>query len=61
MIPARVYLQREASDLAWKLDGEGKPLPAQDLLIPILARRAGALVLTKDQHLGAIPAIRTLA
>lgn len=46
---------QEAEDLAWRLDRAGRVLPLTDVIIAVCALRAGASVLTRDQHFERIP------
>lgn len=46
---------RLTEQLAWKLDRAGKVLPIADLIIAVCALRAGAEMLTDDDHFRHIP------
>jgi predicted nucleic acid-binding protein len=45
----------EATDLAWTLDRRGFVLPLTDLLIACCAMRAGAIIVSSDEHFKQIP------
>jgi predicted nucleic acid-binding protein len=45
----------EAADLAWTLDRRGVVLPLTDLMIACCAMRAGAIVVSSDEHFKLIP------
>ena len=47
----------QVEELAWQLDRAGKILPLSDLIIAVCAMRAGASVLTRDQHFSVIPGL----
>lgn len=51
----------EAAQLAWELDRKGRVLPAQDILIAVIARSHNACVLTDDGHFAAIPNLKVLS
>jgi predicted nucleic acid-binding protein len=57
-VPTDNRLWAAAETLAWELDREGKVLPLTDILIACCAKRAGAVVLTDDQHFREIPGLR---
>lgn len=46
---------RDTEELAWRLDRAGKILPLTDLMIGVCALRAGAAVVTQDNHFSMIP------
>lgn len=48
-------LWQQTEDLAWSLDRQGVTLPIQDIHIACAATRAGAVILTHDQHFTRIP------
>ena len=56
-IPAERELWRDASNLAWKLDREGKVLPLTDLVIGVSALSVGATVITLDKHFWQVPGL----
>lgn len=45
----------EAADFAWTLDRRGIVLPLTDLVIACCAMRAGAIVVSSDEHFKQIP------
>jgi predicted nucleic acid-binding protein len=45
----------EAADLAWTLDRRGIVLPLTDLMIACCAMRAGAIIVSSDEHFKQIP------
>lgn len=54
-VPTDVRLWEQTEDLAWSLDRRGVTLPIQDIHIACAAARAGAVILTHDQHFARIP------
>jgi predicted nucleic acid-binding protein len=50
----------ETAQLAWTLDRRGVVLPLTDLIIAGCALRAGATVISSDQHFREIPRVRCL-
>lgn len=46
--------------LAWQLDRQGKVLPPQDIVIACCALKAGAAVMTWDQHFQQIPGLTVI-
>lgn len=59
-IPTTKTIWDRATQLAWSLDRQGRPLPAQDLLIAACALHAGATVLTRDVHFQHIPGLQVI-
>lgn len=59
-VPTDNSLWNEAMELAWKLDRQGKTIPAQDLLIAACALRADAAIHTLDRHFLAVPGLTVL-
>lgn len=51
-------LWEEATELAWKLDRQGRTIPTPDLVIAASALRIDAAVLTFDRHFDAVPGLR---
>ncbi len=45
----------EAADVSWQLDRKGRTLPAQDILIAVIARSMNSVILTDDAHFDNIP------
>ena len=60
-IPLTASLLRDATELAWTLDRQGRVLPVSDLIIATCAKRAGATIITEDAHFRQIPGLRTRA
>lgn len=60
MIGTSDSLWEETWRLAWQLDRRGKILPLPDLVIACCARRAGAAVMTRDQHFREIPDLQVI-
>ena len=54
------WLWRDAAHLAWGLDRRGTVLPVPDLAIASCARRAGAVVVSRDPHFRLIPDLAVL-
>jgi predicted nucleic acid-binding protein len=59
-VPTDNRLWVEAENTLWELDRRGTVLPLTDVVIACCARRAGAVVLTHDQHFQMIPGIRAV-
>jgi predicted nucleic acid-binding protein len=59
-VPSDAQLWRDATDLAWRLDREGRTLPLQDIFIAASAFRIDAAVLTFDNHYSAISGLRVI-
>ncbi len=57
-VPTDNGIWEDASNLAWKLDRDGRILPAPDILIAVCAMRLGAVVMSADAHFEQIPGIR---
>lgn len=57
-VPCDAELWREAANLAWRLDRQGKVLPLTDIVIAACAFRAGATLISTDPHFGEIPDLR---
>lgn len=51
----------EATDLAWKLDRQGKVLPGTDIVIAACAMHISAAVLTSEAHFQLIDGLRVIA
>ena len=51
----------DATDLAWKLDRQGKVIPGADIIIAACALRTSAAVLTSDAHFHLIDGLRVIA
>ena len=51
----------DATDLAWKLDRQGKVIPGTDIIIAACALRNSAAVLTSDAHFRFIEGLRVIA
>ena len=49
---------KDAAELAWTMDREGKVIPATDVVIAACALRAGAEVVTLDPHFDSVPGLR---
>lgn len=60
-IPLAAGLLREAAELAWTLDRQGRVLPVSDIIIATCANRAGATLITEDAHFQKIPGLRIRA
>jgi predicted nucleic acid-binding protein len=54
-VPSNDRLWADATELAWRLDRNGRVLPGSDLLIAACALSAGAEILTLDKHFEAVP------
>lgn len=50
----------EATDLAWKLDRQGKVIPGRDIVIAACALRTSAAVMTSDAHFQSIDGLRVI-
>jgi predicted nucleic acid-binding protein len=50
----------EATDLAWKLDRQGKVIPGTDIVIAACALRTSAAVMTSDAHFQSIDGLRVI-
>jgi len=48
------------AELAWSLDRRGIVLPVTDLVIAACAMRAGAAVVSTDEHFGRVPNLQVL-
>ena len=59
-VPTDSSLWDEATELAWKLDRQGRMIPAQDLLISACALRVDAAIHTFDFHFRDIPGLTVL-
>jgi predicted nucleic acid-binding protein len=58
-IPTDARMWRHITDLAWQLDREmGGSLPLTDIAIASCAIRAGAILISPDQHFDGIPGLR---
>jgi hypothetical protein len=60
-VPCDGALWKQATDLAWRLDREGKVLPVSDLVIAACALAVNARVLTTDEHFHHIPELQCLS
>lgn len=60
-VPSDNRLWTEATELAWKLDRQGRALPGADVVIAASALRIGAAVLTFDAHFQQIDGLRVIA
>jgi predicted nucleic acid-binding protein len=59
-VPTDSGLWREVSDLAWQLDRRGVVLPLTDVAIAACSLRAGASLITTDEHFSSISGLNTL-
>lgn len=59
-VPTDNRLWEEAAELGWKLDREGKVIPATDIVIAASALRIGAIVFTYDRHFDVVPGLETI-
>ena len=50
----------EATDLAWKLDRQGKVIPGTDIVIAACALRTSAAVMTSDAHFQSIDGLQVI-
>lgn len=56
-IQSTTKLWMQTAELAWKLDRQGRPIPAADLTIAAAALHAEASLLTYDHHFREIPGL----
>lgn len=57
-IPSLNPIWEDAEELLWSLDRQGCHIPLPDAVIASCARKAGAALLTYDQHFHQVPALK---
>ncbi len=57
-VPLSNGILQSATELAWESDRKGIVLPSTDLIIAACVLKAGATMITRDQHFSRIPGIR---
>jgi predicted nucleic acid-binding protein len=53
-------LWEDVWQMAWKLDRDGRVIPLQDIIIACCALRAGASVMTFDNHFQTVPGLHVI-
>ncbi|MCP5487235.1 MAG: PIN domain-containing protein [Verrucomicrobia bacterium] len=57
-VPLSNGILQSATELAWNLDRKEIVLPSTDLIIAACVLKAGATIITRDQHFSRIPGIQ---
>ncbi len=60
-VPTPVTFWPEATELAWRLNRQGKIIPATDIIIATSALRIRAAILTSDKHFRHVEGLEVIA